>query len=222
VTEPIELLIFDCDGVLIDSELIGCRIEALELTRAGLRITLEEILERFTGVTSMETFGTLEREQGQRLPADFAQRVGAAIRVAFERELAAIAGIHAALERIELPVCVASSSSPARLEHSLKLVRLLERFAPHIFSAHTVGRGKPAPDLFLHAAERMATPPARCLVIEDSITGVQAGVAAGMRVLGFTGGSHCSPGHAERLRDAGAEQTFADMTLLPALLVGTA
>jgi HAD superfamily hydrolase (TIGR01509 family) len=222
VTEPIELLIFDCDGVLIDSELIGCRIEAEELTRAGLRITLEEILERFTGVTSKETFGTLEREQGQRLPADFAQRVGAAIRVAFERELAAIAGIHAALERIELPVCVASSSSPARLEHSLKVVRLFERFTPHIFSAQAVGRGKPAPDLFLHAAARMATPPARCLVIEDSIPGVQAGIAAGMRVLGFTGGSHCAPGHAERLRDAGAEQTFADMTLLPNLLAATA
>ena len=220
MTDPIELVIFDCDGVLIDSELIGCRVEAEELTRAGLRITLDEILERFTGVTSKETFRTLEREQGRRLPADFAQRVGAAIRAAFERELAAIAGIHAALERIELPVCVASSSSPARLEHSLKVVRLFERFTPHIFSAHAVGRGKPAPDLFLHAAQRMMTPPARCLVVEDSIAGVQAGVAAGMPVLGFTGGSHCSPGHAERLRDAGAEQAFADMTLLPGMLAG--
>ena len=222
MTEPIDLLIFDCDGVLIDSELIGCRVEAEALSRAGLRITLEEILERFTGLTSKETFRTLEREQGRRLPADFTQRVGAAIRAAFERELAAIAGIHAALARIELPVCVASSSSPARLEHSLQVTRLFARFTPHIFSATAVGRGKPAPDLFLHAAERMATPPARCLVIEDSIPGVQAGIAAGMRVLGFTGGSHCAPDHALRLRAAGATQTFADMTLLPALLAATA
>jgi HAD superfamily hydrolase (TIGR01509 family) len=218
VTEPVDLLIFDCDGVLIDSEVIGCRIEAEALTGAGLRITLEEILDRFTGVTSKETFRTLQREQGRRLPADFAQRVGAAIRAAFERELMAIAGIHAALERIHLPVCVASSSSPARLEHSLRVTRLFERFTPQIFSAMAVDRGKPAPDLFLYAAERMATLPARCLVIEDSIAGVQAGVAAGMRVLGFTGGSHCAPDHAERIRSAGAERTFADMTLLPALL----
>ncbi|HSA81643.1 MAG TPA: HAD family hydrolase [Geminicoccaceae bacterium] len=218
MSAPIELVIFDCDGVLVDSELIGCRIEVEALTSAGLRVTLEEILERFTGVTSKETFRTLEREQGRRLPADFTQRVGAAIRAAFERELVAIAGIHAALAQIEVPVCVASSSSPARIEHSLKVVDLLDRFAPHLFSAHTVGRGKPAPDLFLHAAERMATPPARCLVIEDSIPGVQAGIAAGMRVLGFTGASHCAPGHAERLRTAGAAQTFADMTLLPDLL----
>jgi HAD superfamily hydrolase (TIGR01509 family) len=222
VTGPIDLLIFDCDGVLIDSELIGCRVEAEALTGAGLRITLEEILERFTGITSKETFRTLEEEQGRRLPAGFAQRVGAAIRTAFERELRAIAGIHAALERIEVPVCVASSSSPARLEHSLRVTRLFERFTPRIFSTTAVGRGKPAPDLFLYAADRMATAPARCLVIEDSIPGVQAGVAAGMRVLGFAGGSHCAPDHALRLRDAGAARTFADMTLLPCLLAATA
>jgi HAD superfamily hydrolase (TIGR01509 family) len=222
VSAPLELVIFDCDGVLIDSELIGCRIEAEALRRAGLRITLEEILERFTGVTSKETFQTLEREQGRRLPANFAQRVGAEIRTAFERELVAIAGIHAALARIELPVCVASSSSPARLEHSLRVTRLFERFTPWIFSATAVGRGKPAPDLFLHAAERMATPAAGCVVIEDSLPGVQAGVAAGMRVLGFTGASHSRPGHAERLRAAGATRTFADMTQLPDLLATSA
>ena len=221
VTE-IALVIFDCDGVLIDSELIGCRVEVEALTRAGLRITLEEILERFTGITSKETFRTLEREQGRQLPADFAQRVGVATRAAFERELVAIAGIHAALERIALPVCVASSSSPARLEHSLRVTRLFERFTPRIFSAVTVGRGKPAPDLFLHAAARMATPPARCLVVEDSIPGVQAGVAAGMRVLGFTGGSHCAPDHSLRLLAAGAARAFADMTLLPGLLAAGA
>ena len=119
-------------------------------------------------------------------------------------------------------MCVASSSDPARIEHSLAVVGLLGRFAPHIFSAAEVACGKPAPDLFLHAARRMATPPARCVVIEDSLRGVQAGVAAGMRVLGFAGGSHCQPGHDGQLKAAGAERVFADMALLPELLAGRA
>jgi HAD superfamily hydrolase (TIGR01509 family) len=219
---PTELVIFDCDGVLVDSELIGCRIEAEELSRLGLAITGEEILERFAGATAAETFRTLEAEHGQPLPADFVPRVKAAILAAFGRELQAIAGIAAALERITLPVCVASSSDPARIEHSLAVVGLLERFAPHIFSAAAVERGKPAPDLFLHAARCMDTPPGRCVVIEDSVRGVQAGVAAGMRVLGFAGGSHCRPGHDQRLRAAGAERVFANMTRLPELIAGRA
>ena len=115
-------------------------------------------------------------------------------------------------------MCVASRSDPARIEHSLAVVGLLERFAPHIFSAAAVERGKPAPDLFLYAARRLATPPARCVVIEDSLRGVQAGVAAGMRVLGFAGGSHCRPGHDEQLKAAGAERVFSDMALLPGLI----
>ena len=216
------LVIFDCDGVLVDSELIGCRVEAEELTRLGLDVTAEEILERFTGATAAETFRTLEAEHGRPLPAGFVPRVTDAIRAAFERELQAVAGVAAALERIALPVCVASSSDPTRIEHSLRLVGLFERFAPHLFSAAAVERGKPAPDLFLHAARRMATPPRHCVVIEDSSRGVQAGVAAGMRVLGFAGGSHCGPEHGARLQAAGADRIFADMALLPALIAGTA
>jgi HAD superfamily hydrolase (TIGR01509 family) len=215
-----ELVIFDCDGVLVDSELIGCRVEAEELTRLGLDITAEQILERFTGATAAETFRTLEAEHGQALPEGFVPRVKEAIRAAFTRELRAVAGVAAALEQIALPMCVASSSDPARIEHSLRLVGLFERFAPHIFSASAVERGKPAPDLFLYAARRMATPPRHCVVIEDSSRGAQAGVAAGMRVLGFAGGSHCRPGHDERLRAAGAERVFADMSQLPGLIAG--
>ena len=216
------LVIFDCDGVLVDSELIGCRVEALALSRLGLAITAEEILERFTGATAVETFRTLEAEHGQPLPEDFVPRVKEAIRAGFSRELQASAGVAAALEQIELPICVASSSDPARIEHSLRVAGLLERFTPHLFSAVAVERGKPAPDLFLHAARRMAAPPAQCVVIEDSSRGVQAGVAAGMRVLGFTGGSHCRLGHDERLTAAGAERVFADMALLPELLADRA
>ena len=204
--------------MLVDSELIGCRVEAEALGRLGIAITAEQILERFIGATAAETFRTLEAEHGQPLPADFVPQVKAGILAAFTRELKAIAGIAAALERIELPVCVASSSEPARIEHSLKVVGLFERFTPHIFSASAVERGKPAPDLFLYAAQSLAVAPARCLVIEDSGRGVEAGVAAGMRVLGFAGGSHCGPGHGERLKACGAERVFTDMSQLPALI----
>jgi HAD superfamily hydrolase (TIGR01509 family) len=218
MSEPVELVIFDCDGVLVDSELIGCRVEAEELSRAGFPITADEILRRFTGITARETFRTLEAERGRPLPEGFDERVRQEIRAAFARELAAVAGVALALGRIALPVCVASSSDPARIEHSLKVTGLLERFAPHLFSAAVVARGKPAPDLFLHAAARMATPPTRCLVVEDSVAGVQAAVAAGMRVLGFTGASHCPPDHAACLETAGAMRTFAAMPELPDLL----
>jgi len=216
-------VIFDCDGVLIDSEAIGCRVEAEELQRVGFAITAEEIMTRFIGTTSAETFATIEAEHGRRLPAGFIDRLEVAIEAAFERELQPIAGIEAALGRITLPVCVASSSKLARLEHSLTLTGLLERFAPHVFSAEQVGdRGKPAPDLFLHAAARMAVAPASCLVIEDSVNGVRAAVAAGMPVLGFTGGSHCPPDHAERLLAVGAGQVLTDMAALPPLIAAPA
>ncbi len=218
MSEPVELVIFDCDGVLVDSETIGCRIEALLLTEAGFAITADEILGRFTGITARETFRTLEAERGGPLPEGFEERVREEIHAAFTRELLAVAGVALALERIALPVCVASSSDPARIAHSLEVTGLLGRFAPHLFSAAAVARGKPAPDLFLHAAARMATPPARCLVVEDSVAGVQAAVAAGMRVLGFTGAGHCPPDHAARLAAAGAARTFASMTELPDLL----
>jgi HAD superfamily hydrolase (TIGR01509 family) len=216
------LVIFDCDGVLIDSELIGCRAEAAELARAGIAITADEILARFTGIPASAMYATLEAKLGKALPADLEARIAARIRADFERELTPVRGIHAALERIVRPVCVASSSDPARLEHSLRLAGLFERFAPHIFGAAMVRHGKPAPDLFLYAAERMGAAPADCVVIEDSEAGVRAGIAAGMRVFGFTGGSHCGPQHGERLRTAGAAALFADMAALPGLIDGRA
>jgi HAD superfamily hydrolase (TIGR01509 family) len=219
VLEPPELVIFDCDGVLIDSEIIGCRIEAEELTRAGIPITADEIMSRFTGVTAGESFRSLEAEHGRVLPADFEQRVTAVVLAVFERELQPIAGIESVLDRIELPVCVASSSGLDRLRHTLGLTGLWRHFAPNVFSAEQVGgRGKPAPDLFLHAAKRMGVAPEHSVVVEDSTRGVQAGLAAGMRVLGFTGAGHCPPDHGDALRRAGAHAVFARMEELPALL----
>ena len=141
-----------------------------------------------------------------------------AIDAAFERDLQVIPGFTRRSTGCRCASCVASSSTLARLRHSLGLTGLYARFAPHVFSAEQVARGKPAPDLFLHAAAAMGCAPARCLVIEDSVSGVRGAVAAGMRVWGFIGGGHCADGHDGRLREAGAERVFDHMPDLPALL----
>ena len=136
----------------------------------------------------------------------------------FETDLLPMEGIEAALQALPFRRCVASSSAPARLHQSLSLTGLLRYFEPHIFSATQVARGKPAPDLFLFAAAAMAAAPEHCVVIEDSVAGVHASVAARIPVIGFSGGGHCRPGHAERLRDAGASAVCDDMRSLPALV----
>jgi len=136
----------------------------------------------------------------------------------FERELQAIPSIVEVLDSLICRICVASSGRPERLKHALSLVGLYDRFHPHIFSAVEVARGKPAPDLFLHAAARMGTAPERCVVVEDSVPGVIAGVAAGMSVIGFVGASHCRPDEAARLAAHGGAPVIDNMTkLLPAL-----
>jgi HAD superfamily hydrolase (TIGR01509 family) len=214
-----DLLIFDCDGVLIDSELIACQVDAACLTEIGWDHTVEDILDRYVGRSTAAMFADLEARAGKKLPEGFAETLRQRLAAAFETELAAIPGVADVLDQLSCRICVASSSAPERLRHSLSLAGLHDRFAPHIFSATEVRRGKPAPDLFLHAAGRMGAPPHRCLVIEDSVAGVQAACAAGMTVFGFTGGGHCRPGHDERLRREGASVIFADMAQLP-LLVG--
>lgn len=212
------LIIFDCDGVLIDSEVIACRVDAVELGRLGFAITAEEIAARFVGTTAGAMFAALEAEQGLPIPEGFEALLRARIGEAFERDLAPIPDVAETLRRLDPAVCVASSSGPERLEQSLRMTGLFEHFAPHVFSAQSVERGKPAPDLFHHAAAAMGRAPERCLVIEDSVPGVQAAVAARMRVFGFTGGSHCGETHGERLKAEGAERTFENMAGLPGLL----
>ena len=155
---------------------------------------------------------------GRSLPDDFHTQVYAEIFRLFAVSLEATPHIDEALAAIALPVCVASSGPPEKISASLNRVGLWDRFAPHIFSAVQVRNGKPAPDLFLFAAAQMQAAPARCLVIEDSLAGIAAAVAAGMPVLGFYGGSHCRPGHGDRLRAAGAVAVFADMRQLPDLI----
>ena len=203
------LIIFDCDGVLVDSEILSFKVEAAAFAELGIKVAADDLLGRFLGTSSAAMFAQLEREHGITLPPDFSQAVLARIRAAFDSELLAIPGIADLVASLALPICVASSSEPDRVRHSLGIAGVSRYFEPNIFSAAMVKRGKPAPDLFLYAAEKMASMPAQCLVIEDSVAGVTAARAAGMTVLGFTGGSHCLPGQADKLRAAGADQVFA-------------
>ncbi|WP_343715349.1 HAD family hydrolase [Inquilinus sp.] len=199
-----DLLICDCDGVLIDSEVIACEIDAEMFTAAGFPLTVAEVRRRFVGMSQAGMRAVLEQEAGRSLPADFDARLSARLSAAFEQELAALPDVRRIVLALGMPRCVASSSSLDRLRQTLTLTGLHDLFAPHIFSASQVEWGKPAPDLFLFAAARFGAPPGRCLVVEDSVAGVTAARAAGMTAIGFTGGGHCDSGTQQRLRDAGA------------------
>jgi HAD superfamily hydrolase (TIGR01509 family) len=213
-----QLIIFDCDGVLIDSELIACRADSACLAEIGIAMSAEEVMDRYLGISAAAMCADIEQRSGQPLPPDFGERLRRRVAAAFETELVAMPGVLPMLQALPHRRCVASSSAPERLRHSLSITGLLHYFEPHVFSATQVARGKPAPDLFLFAAASMQVAPARCVVLEDSIPGVQAAVAAGMRAIGFTGGSHCRPGHAGRLRAAGAAAIAHNMLGLPDLL----
>jgi HAD superfamily hydrolase (TIGR01509 family) len=215
---PFDLIIFDCDGVLVDSEVISCRAHADVLSRHGYPITSDEVFERFLGRSTRQANLEIETELGRKLPDDYHAELQDELFGNFERDLEAIRGIHDALDRITQRVCVASSGSHQRMRVSLGSTSLYERLAPNIFSASQVKNGKPAPDLFLFAASEMEVPPERCVVIEDSVAGIAGARAAGMTVFGFCGGSHCGPGYTEILRQAGADLTFDDMRQLPELV----
>lgn len=204
---PKTLVIFDCDGVLIDSEMLACTVQSRLFTGMGYPISPGEVMDRFVGLSARDMCAAIETALGRPLPDTYPARSAEALELAFRTDLAAVAGMPdlvARLARSRHPICVASSSSPERLALTLGLVGLRDLFAPHIFSATMVVAGKPAPDLFLHAATRMAADTSRSVVVEDSAAGIQAARAAGMTAIGFTGGSHCGSGHADRLRAAGA------------------
>jgi len=214
----IDLVMFDCDGVLVDSETIANRVLAAALSEAGHPTTEAECRARFIGLSIPSVIARVEAESGHPLPAGFEEALRERDRAAFAAELKAVPGIRDAVARIPLPRCVASSGAPEKIRHSLALTGLLDLFAPHLFSAHAVARGKPAPDLFLHAAAAMGAAPGRTAVVEDSVNGVRAGRAAGMTVFGFAGASHAGAGYGDSLRDAGAAAVFNDMAALPGLL----
>jgi HAD superfamily hydrolase (TIGR01509 family) len=208
----VELVIFDCDGVLVDSDRISLRIQAEWITDLGLEMTYEECVRDFLGLGMPATLEILGERLGRPVPSGWVDGLGRAVREAFERELRPVPGVVEALDKIELPTCVASSGSQDKMRITLRLTGLWDRFAGRIHSADEVGRGKPAPDLFLHAASSMDTPPSRCVVVEDSPFGVIAARAAGMSALGYS-----ADGNGERLGSEGA-RTFSSMAELPGLL----
>ncbi|WP_201861127.1 HAD family hydrolase [Microvirga soli] len=207
------LLIFDCDGVLVDSEALACEIDAQILTRIGLPYSAEDIARKFVGVSFKDMVARLEAEHACTLPADLGAQLDSALFAKFETDLKPIDGIRETILSLPYPRCVASSSTPERIALSLRVTGLSDLF-DSIFSATQVERGKPAPDLFLHAAKSMSVNPQDCVVIEDSAAGVQGALAAGMKVIGFVGGVHCGPEHAEKLRQAGASIVIERMTNL--------
>ncbi len=213
-----DLIIFDCDGVLVDSEVISCRVHADVLTRHGYPISAEQVRQRFLGRTTHDATVEIERQLGRPLGETYDLERQTALLAALADKVEAIPHVHDALDAIDARICVASSSAHDKIFTTLSRTRLYQRFAPNIFSGTQVSHGKPAPDLFLFAAGQMAALPGRSVVIEDSIPGVTGALAAGMTVLGFHGGSHCRPGDGEALRAAGAAVTFDDMRQLPGLI----
>ena len=206
-------MIFDCDGVLVDSERIAVRVDAVVLADLGWPLSDAEIIERFVGRSEEHFVREIEAHLGRPLPKSWEDRYQHLYTAAFERELKPVDGVVEALDRIATATCVASSGSHDKIRRSLRLTHLYERFEGRIFSASEVANGKPAPDLFLHAAARLGVPPARCAVVEDSRYGVMAARAAGMMAFGYAGG--VTPAH--RLEGPGTV-IFHDMRALPGLL----
>lgn len=209
-----ELVIFDCDGVLVDSEPLANRILQDRLATVGLHLSLPEVMGMFVGRTREGCIALASEMIGKPLPQDFAAEWDRILYAALREQLQPIAGVTALIDSLPMPYCTASNSSPERLRLGLDAAGLWERFAGRAFSAQEVALPKPAPDLFLYAAAKMAASPTRCAVIEDTPTGARAGIAAGMTVFAYTAAPHADR---EGLRAAGA-RIFERMTDLPVLL----
>jgi HAD superfamily hydrolase (TIGR01509 family) len=213
------LLAFDCDGVLVDSEIIASEVDAELLTEAGYEITAEDVSRRFAGLTSKAIHAQVEAELGRALPEDFLARQRTELDRRLAKDLKAVPGVEELLDRIEGPRCVCSNSSSERLKLSLEKTNLRDRFRPYIYSAIEVGDGqpKPSPNVYRHACAQFQIDARDMLVIEDSIFGVTAAKLAGARVVGFVGGGHSWPGHADLLMDAGAETVIRRWADLPSV-----
>lgn len=219
-----DLILFDCDGVLINSEMIAARVESAAYKREGFEMEPLGFAEHFAGKTHTAIQKTIEEELGRTLGKDFADKLAEAFFELADQDMTAVAGVEEMLDQVEGPRCICSNSDSAYLQRYLSDVGLYERFAPYIYSAAEVGTKatKPDPNVFRYAAEQFGADPARCVVIEDSSAGVQAGCAAGMPVIGFVGADHSWPGHAEALMQAGALTTINRHTDLPATLEAVA
>src|SRR5688572_3437111 len=210
----LDLVTFDCDGVLLDSEPIANRVLSERVAELGLRISPEEVMRAFIGRTRQACLEHAAALLGGPLPEGFAAEWDAALFSAFGAELRPVPGVREIVERLALPYCVASNSSHQRIRVALAAAGLLALFEGRVFSATDVARPKPSPDLFLHAAQCLGVPPERCAVIEDTPSGVRAAVAAGMKVFAYAGAPHTDAG---ALRAAGAS-VFSEMRLLGGLL----
>ncbi len=210
------LLIFDCDGVLVDSELLAHAAMAELMGELGRPMSMQEALKIFAGRRLRDALARAEAWVGAPIPPDLAARAGERLLATFRRELKPVAGVKQAIEALPYPRCVASSSTRERLQVSLEATGLAALFGDGVFSADEVENGKPAPDLFLFAAHAMKALPRDCIVIEDSALGIAAARAAGMMAVGFVGASHVSAGIADQLVAAGADVVIDAMDKLPA------
>ncbi len=223
-----DAIIFDCDGVLVDSEVLAIRGERAALEALGLAYSPEEYVARFVGLHDAAFFDQLKEDHRTRLGAEALDDFEEMVLAGRRREMPAltkIAGADTALAAAKLRhgrIAIASSARASFLEGKLKRMGLFDLAAPHVYSADLVAAGKPAPDIFLYAAAKIGAAPARCLVLEDSVNGVKAGRAAGMTVWGFTGGGHCFAGYGARLAAAGAHRVIADFAAFLDALSGEA
>lgn len=216
-----DLIIWDCDGCLIDSELLSCGSAASLLRDLGYEISTQAFVERFMGCRANDIFDALEQETGRDFRPFLTFEVAeAARRKLFDAELKPLPFVLEAIEQIGLPVCIASGSEPERLSYSLRLTGLWKRFEGRVYSAHEVERGKPAPDIFLYAAAKCGVSPDRCLVIEDGVHGIHAAHAAGMCVFAFGGASHMNDSLVAKVKALQPHAYFDDMRELPALVAG--
>ena len=217
--EPV--VIFDCNGVLVDSEPLACSVQADQLASYGIAITSHDVALRFTGMSAADMRRVIEREYGRQLPQDHEARSAELLQGLFRTQLRPVQGVRELLDELASPEIVrgvASSSSLERVELALRLVGFWDFFAPNVFSSTMVPRGKPAPDLFLFAAKALGADPGSCIVVEDSIAGIRAARAARMTAIGFCGGSHCGRDHGKRLLEAGADQVCPDAASLGQLI----
>lgn len=213
------MVIFDCNGVLVDSEPLATAIVSQEFMRAGFPLAPDVIARYFTGRRPADMFAEVENAARRKLPPNFADTVANVILRRFRRELRATHHAEHALSWLRGPKCVASSSSHERIRASLESTGLIRFFEPNLFSASDVRNGKPAPDLFLHVARELQVNPGDCIVVEDLAVGAAAGVAAGMTVIGFVGGSHAGSQLDNHLRSAGARSVISDLRALKSAII---
>ena len=217
--DEIDLIIFDCDGVLVDSEPLAIDVLRESVAALGVEITREDAYRDFLGRSLTAVSQCLSTDYGVTFSQDAIDEMRHRLFARYRADLTPMPGIADALARLSIPACVASSSQLERIRISLELTGLYEAFAPHIFSASMVARGKPRPDLFLFAADKMGVAPDYCVVIEDSPAGIVAAKAAGMKVIAFTGGSHVEPaGLVRAIESLAPDFVLNDMQMLPDLL----